>query len=694
MAIGRRPGWGKYAAAAAGSLAVGAVNLGVDLAVSAATATARWPWWLRLIPQHPWPATGALVGMSVGCGAIALRLRMRQEADGAGVVVAPVGVPIELCDPLDLEVHPAGDGPERDAAARMPGYVCRVHDEALAAVVAQAAAGWSGMAVLVGSSSTGKTRACWEAVQPLMRAEPGWRLWHPFAPTRAQAVLAGIEAVGRHTVVWLNETQHYLDAGEEVAAALHRLLTDPDRGPVLVLGTLWPEHESRYTAPPTRGGPDPYARARELLAARCTTVPEVFDAAALAVARGLAEGGDQLLGEVLGRGHEGRVAQHLAGAPELLARYHGASPEARALLDAAADARRLGAGLHLPRAFLAGAAPGYLDRDVYDALTDDWLERALAELARPVHGNRAPLHQAREYPDHRPPGTTPALAPAFVPAGPVYRLADYLELHGRRERLLLCPPASFWHAAHAHLTDPDDLRRLADASRSRHRLQWADALYHRAADAGNTEGLARLAEMRMEAGERDSAEALYRLAAKAGNTEAMVNLAWMWAEQAEDWDGAEALYRLAAEAGNTEALLRLAEMRKEAGDWDGAEALYRLAADVGTSWGLAYLAEMREKAGDWDGAEAVCRRAVDAGYAGALVNLAWIRQNAGNRDGAEALYKRAADAGNGWAWTWLAKMQEEAGDRAGAEASYQRAADAGDNEALLRLAEMREHAGG
>ncbi|WP_152646391.1 hypothetical protein [Streptacidiphilus albus] len=118
---------------------------------------------------------------------------------------APVGVPIGSCDPLDLEVHPAENGSGRDAAARLPGYVPRAHDAQLAAVVAQAAAGRSVMAVLVGSSSTGKTRACWEAIQPLAHAGAGWRLWHPFDPTRADAALAGIQAVGPRTVVWLNE---------------------------------------------------------------------------------------------------------------------------------------------------------------------------------------------------------------------------------------------------------------------------------------------------------------------------------------------------------------------------------------------------------------------------------------------------------------------------------------------------------
>ena len=98
--------------------------------------------------------------------------------------------------------------------------------------------------MLVGGSSTGKTRACWQALESLRGVEPGWRLWHPIDP---QAALAGLPRVGPRTVVWLNEAQRYLDTtdgtGERVAAGLRELLRDRARGPVLVLvlATLWPQ---------------------------------------------------------------------------------------------------------------------------------------------------------------------------------------------------------------------------------------------------------------------------------------------------------------------------------------------------------------------------------------------------------------------------------------------------------------------
>lgn len=107
------------------------------------------------------------------------------KADGTGP-----GRPMGEWDPHALEVHPAGPasegtGSSTSAQRALPGYVLRGHDRGLAEAVRAAGQGRSRIVVLVGTSSTGKTRACWEAIQQL--AEKGWRLWHPFDPTRAEA---------------------------------------------------------------------------------------------------------------------------------------------------------------------------------------------------------------------------------------------------------------------------------------------------------------------------------------------------------------------------------------------------------------------------------------------------------------------------------------------------------------------------
>ncbi|MFD9374198.1 tetratricopeptide repeat protein [Streptomyces sp. NPDC059999] len=653
--------------------------------------------------------------------------RSAVEGTGGGVQSVP-GRSISEWDPHDLEVHPAGpgdaaSGPGRSGARTMPRYVRREHDRVLAGLVEDVAAGQSRAVVLVGGSSTGKTRACWEAVQPL--AAQGWRLWHPFDPTRAQDALEDLPRVAPRTVVWLNEAQHYLGdrvAGERIAAAVHRLLVTVEFGPVLVLGTLWPEYAALYTALPSPGGGDPYSRVRELLAGRVLTVPESFDARALAAAAALAEGGDRLLADALGRaGAEGRVTQDLAGAPELLNRYRHASPAAAAVLEVAMDARRLGVGLHLSQAFLADATADYLTDTDYDQLTDDWAEQAFAELAAPVHGKQAPLRSTTPRTRRRPPVPSPAVnGPARSIAGPMVRLADYLEQHGRTSRRHFCPPASFWHAAHTHLTDPDDLGNLTQAAENRQRLQWAHSLRHRAADRGNTKALLLLALMRTEAGDRQGAEAFYRQAADHGDSNALLRLAQMreqdgdrdgvealyrqatehgtaytlcglalMREEAGDRDGAEVLYRQAADQGDSDALFRLALMREEAGDRDGAEAFYRQAADHGNPDALFRLAQMREQDGDRDGAEALARQTAD--YPDALVHLAVMMERAGDRDGAEALARQTADYPD--ALVHLAVMMERAGDRDGAEALARQAADHGNADGLFRLAEMREQDG-
>ncbi|MFF9121140.1 helix-turn-helix domain-containing protein [Streptomyces massasporeus] len=629
-----------------------------------------------------------------------LELQRSAAEESGTVTTGGPGRPIGQWEPHDLEVHPAGPGKAASSAdtpgvLSLPGYVLRGHDQVLADAVRDAAAGRSRIVVLVGTSSTGKTRACWEAVQPL--AGKGWRLWHPFDPTRAEAALEDLRRVGPRTVVWLNEAQHYLGdraAGERIAAAVHQLLIDEERGPVLVLGTLWPEYVAKYTALPAPGDLDPYSQVRELLAAHTLTVPDTFDAEALATAAAFAENGDQLLADTLSRAcTDGRVTQDLAGAPELLNRYRHGSPAAKAVLEAAMDARRLGVGLHLPHAFLTDAAIDYLTDTDYDQLTDDWAERAYAELAELVHGKQAPLRRTIPRPPRRPPTpTTTADNPTPPSTGPMFRLADFLEQHGRTTRRHLCPPASFWHAAYTHLTHPDDLNNLTHAAEIRHRLQWAHHFHHRAADQGATEALVRLAELREEAGDRESAVALFRQAADNGDTEALVRLAEL-REEAGDRESAENLARQAADHGATWALFRLAELREEAGDRESAENLARQAADHGTVWALLRLAELREKAGDRESAEALFRQAVDHGDTEDLFRLAVMREEAGDRESAENLARQAADHGATWALFRLAVMREEAGDRESAENLARQAADHGAMWALLRLAELREKAG-
>ena len=233
-------------------------------------------------------------------------------------------------------------------------------------------------------------------------------------------------------MVWLNETQLYLDTpgdtGERVAAALQTVLSDPGRGPVLVLGTLWSAHRDALTREDT-GHP----QARKILDSAATIeVPAAFT---------------------------GRELQDLGRA-------------------AAGDVR-----------LAEAAAPAYMTDAEWDDAGEDWLEQALAYTAAPCKGVHGPITRIRARPI--PPavpagrhGVSRQEAGQAHPWGPVYRLADDLDQHGRRQRASLFPPDGFWGAALAH-AQPADQAAIAVAARSRGLYRHAAQLLKTAAVRGH-----------------------------------------------------------------------------------------------------------------------------------------------------------------------------------------------------------------
>ncbi|MFD7375134.1 hypothetical protein ACFY13_48820 [Streptomyces mirabilis] len=97
--------------------------------------------------------------------------------------------------------------------------------------------------------------------------------------------------IAPRTVIWLNETQHYLfnasdpELGERIAAGLLALLVTPERGPVLILGTIWPEHFAALAGPPATDVFDSRAQARALLAGRDLAMTSTFANVALVTAK-------------------------------------------------------------------------------------------------------------------------------------------------------------------------------------------------------------------------------------------------------------------------------------------------------------------------------------------------------------------------------------------------------------------------
>ncbi|CAM5282766.1 hypothetical protein SAVIM338S_00166 [Streptomyces avidinii] len=621
----------------------------------------------------------------------------------------PAGRPVgELTNPYALEVHraihieTADGGPE---LPELPIYVERPHDRLLRGIVQDAVNGSSRIVALVGGSSTGKTRACWEAVQALPAP---WRLWHPIDPGRPEALLAGLDGVGPRTVVWLNEAQHYLLApggglGERVAAKLRTLLDDGRRGPVLVLGTVWPEYWTTLTTPPDAGSVDAHPQARALVTGHALTVPEVFSPRALADLRTVAAV-DPRLADASAHAPQGHIAQYLAGAPALVDRYDNAPPASRALIQAAMDARRLGHGSRLPQPLLEAAAPGYLTDPQWDQAPADWLEQAVEYTTHRLYGASGPLTRMRARPGDE------------APTEPSYRLADYLEQHARTHRGFQVPPASFWDAAIRHTTRAGDLLALAAAAHRRWRLRHAARLYLRADGVGHPDALWWLGSLTHEIGDGEGAERLLRRAADRGHPDALRSLARM-VKKAGDLEGARRLSLRAAQTGYPDSIARppqISETKRgteaafayrpadaghpntlgqrawvldREGDLDAAEELYLRAADAGHPTALRDLARMRERVGELEVAERRYLQAADAGHPTALRDLGWMRQAVGDLEDAERRYLQAAEAGHAAALCDLAWMRAGTGDREGAQRLALQAIDAGEPAGVWVLAE-------
>ncbi|MEV5470611.1 hypothetical protein AB0N37_34235 [Streptomyces griseoincarnatus] len=486
----------------------------------------------------------------------------------------PVGRPIaEYVDQLvldDLEVHPCIEVGEGTQLSPLPAYVEREHDARLCAVVDAARTGESGIVLLVGGSSTGKSRSCWEAVKTL---PDGWRLWHPIEPEPPTALTGHLEQVAPKTVVWLNEAQHYLlnqDHSAQVASGLRELLNDAGRAPVLVLGTMWREQWDALTTIPDSGTErDPYAQARQLVKNKSIAVPDVFTADELKVAQTPALG-DPRLSEALQRAEQGQITQYLASVPALIERYNTAPLGAKALIEAAMDALRIGHGRALPLALLKAAAEGYFTDIQCDLLDDDWFEQALAYTTRPLRGARGPLTRIRSR----------RAAPAL--ATPSYRLADYLEQHGRSHRRFTRCPAPLWDALLDHVAPTDRGVLLGWAAEDRGLLYVASRFYIAAADNGDATGMRDLASLLEQAGRTKEAIYWYQRAADADgeHTGAIAEHVASMLEKEELTAEALHWWQRAADAGNSDALNRTGELLEELGHIEEAICWWQHAADI------------------------------------------------------------------------------------------------------------------
>jgi len=418
-------------------------------------------------------------------------------------------------EPAELGVHPAVSGGQHRPGVSAPPYIHRPHDALLRRMLDPEVTA-SRLIVVRGEAYAGKSRAAYEAVTSRLA---DWRLEYP--PTAAALAARLDDGVPPWTVLWLGDLCRYVDADGGVAA-LSRLAGLLDGEGRLVITTARPEHWDDYVtaAGARRGEGDPLRVAGRLVAgldelamfyepdpARggVIDVPARFTAEEVTAAA--VRGDPVLAAAAAAAGPDGQVTQCLAGGPALLRRYQGPAGDryGQAMIAAAMDASRLGHVGPLPAALLPDAALGYLPAALAAAAASD-RAAALAWASTELEGEPRPLEPvpAALAAGHQSAGRRSAGNQAVA-----YRIAGYLDQHGRRTRRDQLGPASLWDALAARATgsSPADLIRLAQAARDRGLYRHATTLWTAAAGAGSAAAASRLVAHLREVNPADTAPA-------------------------------------------------------------------------------------------------------------------------------------------------------------------------------------------
>ncbi|MEU3647265.1 hypothetical protein AB0E59_28055 [Lentzea sp. NPDC034063] len=464
----------------------------------------------------------------------------------------PAGRPVESWDPFALQIHRPLEVPGLDEPLpALTGYVRREHDDKLDEDLADLSG--SKLIVMVGGSATGKTRALWEAISshPILRT---WLLRYPRTGDELHDLLEADEIAPR-TVLWLNEMHNYItrSSGSAVAAKLHALINeDSDVGPVLVVGTLWPEFWERLISEPV-SLEDPYSCARLLLeSGTLVVVAELFGKESLLALRTdpLVDPRVQIAANTAGA--HGAVIQTLVGGPGLVRRFESPATVvdryAAAVVSVALDARRLGHQQPFKTELLEAVAGTYLsDADRVD-VPKDWFEGGLRRAARDqTHGVTALL---------------PCRISDGLPgAADSYELHDYLEQHSWQSRRMMPIEPALWKALDRHTYSSLDKASLGRSASARLIYDIAEPLLTEAAEDGFSGAGYDLVELLTRQGRYEEAFARLRKLVTQGFPEARKRLVDLMVRV----DAMDELWQM-VHAGDDYAAWRMADVLQQRGD--------------------------------------------------------------------------------------------------------------------------------
>ncbi|MFI6485509.1 CDC27 family protein [Nonomuraea sp. NPDC050663] len=510
----------------------------------------------------------------------------------------------------DLGVHPAIDVP--GAAGDQPVYVERDIDTdpaGLRGLIRDAVESGQGrLLLLVGKSSVGKSRCACAAVQDLLSH------WWLLVPTDVEQIRQAATAPPSELVVWLDELQNYLMGTAGLTADLVRSLTG--RG-VLLIATMRDDFYRPYSRQPGPGDSRSYAAEWEVVKKQAATITIPAALSPDERTRAAASGDKRLKAGLQITGYE--LFPAIAAAPALTTHAKTADPYARAVLEAAVDAGRLGARSALTSDLLRRAAPGYCDERQRAVAASNWFESAMAYLTLQLQGAAAVLDPIA------PPGTMGG------PHG--YMVADFPQQTIGQQRRSRRVPTSTWHALIEHLTNAEDRVRVAAAATDRLLYSCAEELLLAPTPITQGEAAQWLAHLLAEQGRVED----LRVLADTGNVYAGLELA----NQGRIEEAVDVL-RTLADTGNDHAGQELSKLLVRQGRIEDLRAL----VDTGNSPAARELAGQLAKRGSLEEAITVLRAPTDAGDSAAALQLAKLLADRGSIEEAITVLQASTDTGD------------------------------------------------
>ncbi|MCI4046133.1 hypothetical protein [Streptomyces sp. TRM75563] len=514
-------------------------------------------------------------------------------------------------DGLLAGVHRARPGQD---GSLLPPYVPRDIDEELRALLT-AAARDGGLVLVTGDSTSGKTRAAFEALRASL---PNHRVVQPADRSELPAVARAVTCSSEPCVVWLDDLERYLGPGSD--SLTPALLRHFAAGTTAVLATMRLRQYETYTADHNSSrdtaGADNGTHKSVLVTARRVDLDRMWSGTELAGARACA---DDRITHALAHHSRHGIAEYLAAGPALLDEWRtadrpGGNPRGAALVATAVDLSRTG-------------LPGPYPRSLLLRLHEQRLAQAGGALLRPEAADEAfAWAGALRF------GVTSLLLPGDEPD--TWMPFDYLV-----DRTEGPVPPEVWDEALMNAHGPAARFAVGFSALQADLPHVAEAAWrpHAHADPAIACWLGRLLDAQERPGE---AEEVLRAAIRAGSVTAATDLGLLLARTHRP-DEAEVWLRLAARYDDARALYLHGELLRQTGRETDAEHWFRRAEAAGSQAAITACGILLADLGRTEAAEEQLSRAVDADLPGAAAALGLLLVQTGRAEEAKELTQRS-----------------------------------------------------